>query len=477
MELIHPSPKQKQALDAVKKYKFVLYGGAMYGGKSYWIRWTLIALLVYYFRKYGKRGVTVGLFCEDYPALKDRHLGKVETEFPSWLGKLHSDHKAYGKCFILSSEYGGGVLAFRNLDDPSKYASAEFAAIAVDELTKNTLEKFTALRHRLRWAGITDTKFIAGTNPGSIGHLWVKRYWLDRVFPPEEQEADQFFYIPAKYSDNPYRDEGYEKTLASLPPKIAKAFRDGDWNTFEGQYFEEWNDKYNICDPFKIPEHWMKFIWMDYGYSAPACVHWAAIDERGVVYVYRELYVRMHGFTKLARKVMKMTPDDEKIERMIADPAIFAKTGHGGDEIPKSGAEEMFEATNGWLAFERGNNDRINGWGVMREYIKPQIIGEGKNAKMGAKLVYFKTCSSAIETTPTLVYDSVRVEDLDTKSEDHAADTDRYGLMDLMELFSKKEESDVEPGTTDEIFVNDIKAMKEEKEFEERERDVEWEEL
>lgn len=471
MELIHPSEKQALAFQKLKEFKFLLYGGAMYGGKSYFLRWALVVLLVFYFRKYSKKNVIVGLFCEDYPALKDRHLSKIDMEFPSWLGTMHSDHKSYGRSFILSEEYGSGVIAFRNLDDPSKYASAEFAAIAVDELTKNTLEKFIALRHRLRWPGIQDVKFLAGTNPGSIGHAWVKKYWMDRDFPPEEQESDQFCYVPAKYSDNPNKNPGYEATLSSLPPRLAKAFREGDWDTFEGQYFTEWSREWNTCKPFKIPAHWMRFLWMDYGYTAPSCVHWAALDEIGRLFVYREVYVTNHTYRALARKIVQMTPEWERDVlqgNMIADPAIFAKKGE--DEGEKSGAEQMEEETGGWLSFRRGNNDRINGWGVMREYMKPFKFDK----IVTSRLIYFDgLCPAAIRTIPALVYDSVRIEDVDSDGEDHAGDADRYGVMDVHELFSEKApQRPKERRTTEDIRRDDIKAIK--KEQEDEDGNVDW---
>jgi phage terminase large subunit len=120
--------------------KFLLYGGALGGGKSYFLRWILVRLLMTWFQTKGLRRVQVMLACEDYPSLKDRQLSKIGSEFPLWLGKSSSDHKDYGRCFILNDEYGGGVLCFRNLDDSSKYQSAEFAAIAVDELTKNDVD-------------------------------------------------------------------------------------------------------------------------------------------------------------------------------------------------------------------------------------------------------------------------------------------------------------------------------------------------
>ena len=187
-ELAHFTPKQKEADRLIDRFKYFLYGGAMGGGKSYLLRWKLLKLL-FRWAKQGHTGVVVGLFCEDYPALKDRHLSKIGKEFPKWLGKLHNDHKEHGRAFILNPEYGSGVIAFRNLDDPSKYASSEFAAEAVDELTKNQEDVFDDLRTRLRWPGIADVRFFAATNPGGVGHAWVKRKWLDGEH--DEHELDE----------------------------------------------------------------------------------------------------------------------------------------------------------------------------------------------------------------------------------------------------------------------------------------------
>jgi len=103
-------------------------------------------MLIRYYQQTGKKGIQVGLFCEDYPTLQDRQLSKLKFEFPEWLG-TYSD-KTHN--YTVKSEYGGGVIAFRNLDEISKYKSAEFAMIGVDELTQNPEEIFTFLRTRLR---------------------------------------------------------------------------------------------------------------------------------------------------------------------------------------------------------------------------------------------------------------------------------------------------------------------------------------
>lgn len=419
-ELVNWTSKQKEADSLVKLYKYILYGGAMGGGKSYWLRWELIKLLMYYFVHYGLRNVTVGLFCEDYPALKDRHLAKIKFEFPEWLGEYHAqDHN-----FVLGPEYGGGILAFRNLDDVTKYQSSEFAAEGVDEITKNKKEVFDFLRTRLRWPGIEDTKFIAGTNPGGIGHLWVKKLWMESIFEPGEKEKERFKFIRAIAKDNPHLPESYYTSLEGLPEKMKRAFVEGDWDVFEGQYFTEWRADIHVIEPFKIHPGWTRFVCGDYGYSKPSAIYWCAVDYDGNIYVYRELYGSGMTFKDLAKTIFQFTPRDEYINYWVFDPSIWNKRG----ESELSGAEMMYQVAaelKQTIEIVKGNNDRVNGWRVMREYLKP-YQREGKTI---AKIQFFKTCVHAIQSIPSLVYDSIRPEDLDSGGEDHAADSIRYGMM------------------------------------------------
>lgn len=220
-------PKQQEALEASKRFKYVLFGGSVGSGKSYWIRWSAVWWLMEYYAKYGLKGIRAGVFCEDYPSLQDRHLTKVKFEFPSWLGKFNeAKHE-----FTLAPEYGSGIIAFRNLDDPSKYLSVEFALIAIDEVNRNPKTTFDMLRSRHRWPGIKDVKFIAGCNP--LGEAWVKNMWVKRLFPPDEKEQYEFVYVPALPTDNPHLDESYYKGLESLPEVQRKAYLEGNWDAFD----------------------------------------------------------------------------------------------------------------------------------------------------------------------------------------------------------------------------------------------------
>lgn len=427
-KLINFHTRQQEAFDALSKFKYLLYGGAMGGGKSYWLRWTLVWYLCRLTKKYNLRGIVGALFCEDYPSLKDRQISKMAKEFPSWLGDMHADHKEYGRCFIAKPLFGAWVICLRNLDDSSKYKSAEFAVIAIDELTKNSKDTFDDLKTRLRWSGIEDfdCKFISGTNPGEVGHAWVKKWWIDRDFE-DEIDGSLFGFIQSKAEDNTHLDSGYLKTLDSLPDDKRKAYRDGDWDIFKGQFFQEFRRETHVIKPFAIPEYGKKIICGDYGFAKQSAVYWCYIDSDDNYIVYRELYKAGLTYEKLAEEIVSMTPDNEFIDYYVFDPAIWQRKGEDSDGF--SGAEKMMmkikELTKRTPPFIRGDNERILGWNLMREYLRPLLV----NGKKQAKLQIFEQCYNLIRTLPGLVYDSNRVEDCDTDGEDHAPDSLRYGLM------------------------------------------------
>lgn len=220
-------PKQKEAQEASKRFKFTLFGGSVGSGKSRWLRWMMVYWLMKLYSKYNIPGIRAGLFCEDYPALEDRHLSKVKFEFPEWLGVYNQQRHE----FTLKPEYGSGIIAFRNLDDPQKYLSVEFAVMGVDEINRNPKPVFDMLRSRLRWPGIRETKFLAGCNP--LGEAWVKNMWVKRMFPVEEKEQYEFVFVPALPTDNPHLPPEYYKSLESLPENQRKAYLEGNWDAFD----------------------------------------------------------------------------------------------------------------------------------------------------------------------------------------------------------------------------------------------------
>ena len=440
-DVIKPNPgtdgtigggKQFQFLEALTQFKYILYGGAAGGGKSYILRWGAVWFLIYMWMTYGVKKGKVGLFCTDYPSLTDRQVSRINSEFPAWLGQLHETRND-GLVFELHESWGGGMIMLRNLDNPKKYDSVEFMAIFVDELTENPERGrlavgnlFDELRKRLRWPDLPESvnlPFAAGTNPGGKGHGWVKRYWLDADFPPEMQPyAKQFKYIQALSTDNPHNPTDYRAILLSLPEPLRTAYADGDWGLFQGQYFQEWRTALHVCKAFTIPSYWKKFAAMDWGYAAPACILWFAVSPDAKVYVYRELYEARRTNEQLAQRAVELT-GGEQLQYRVLDPSCFPSEKE--IQVGKSDAEQLARA--GWPC-TKAANDRQSGWNQVREYMHWERDANGLYTRLPMVQV-FENCVNLIRTLPTLVFDAHNVEDLDTDGEDHAADPLRYGLM------------------------------------------------
>jgi len=424
--------RQQEAVHQLKsgQTKFLLYGGALGGGKSYFLRWMCVRRLLE-FAQQGFEGVPAMLACEDYPSLKDRQLQKISKEFPPWLGKMHQDHKTYGKSFILEPEYGRGVICFRNLDDSSKYQSAEFALIAVDELTKDTYETFVFLYSRLRWPGLDDnqTWFIAGTNPGGIGHGWVKQFWIDREFPEEWRTpvdfSQQFAFVPSKADDNPHLPPSYWAHLQTLPPNLREAFRDGSWNVFIGQAFSEFMRMHHVVeDNPPVPENAPLYMTFDWGFGKPFSIGWWWVDNDGRIFRFAEWY----GWTGVPDQGLRL-PDSEIVEGIvkreeqlgIADKAIVRLTGHdcfnrrpdhkGGGQGPST--SEVFQQQG--LILQKADSTRDLKIRAFRERLKVPVNDR-------PMLQVYAACKQFIRTIPTLIMDEHNPEDLDTDGEDHIYD-------------------------------------------------------
>lgn len=416
--------KQKQAWYTLmqQQCKYLLYGGAAYGGKSYFLRWAAIGLGMYYYAKYGIKNVPIGLFSEDYPTLKDRQVIKMKNEIPSFLGKLQ-ETRDEGYSFVATPEYGSFIILLRNLDDPSKYSSTEFAAILVEELTKNTRQTFDDLRFRLRYPGIDDPKFAAATNPGSVGHGFVKQLWVKPDPLNPDVEADTFFFVPALYSDNKFTTEGYVKQLDSLPEDKRRAYKEGNWDIFAGQYFSEWNDRLHICNPFMPDKNNIIVGGMDWGRTAPFAFHLAEVSKvkhEGVPFHRIKVFCEVYGTDKTPKewaekiheqlKFFNITVND--ISWIQGDPAMFTK----GNDNSLSIADQFVRES---IRIRPASNDRIGGWENIHNWLT--IAPDG--------LPYMQiaaNCLNAIRTVPELVHDENRIEDVDTEGEDHSPDALRY---------------------------------------------------
>jgi len=359
-----------------------------------------------------------------------------------------------------------------------KYLGAEIHVLLIDELTTFSETIYRFLRSRLRAPGIEipekyricsicgETqaahmdgggcgayrglfpRIICGSNPGGMGHLWVKRTFVDqgplRIRKVSDEEGGLMRqFIPAAIKDNPtlMRDEpDYNLRLRGLGNKeLVKAMEEGDWNVVAGAYFDTWQSSRHIIKPFVVPAYWTRIRSFDWGSRSPFCVLWFCVSDgqqlpdgrwypAGAMVCYREWYgikrdsegnfIDNVGLslenTRVAHGIKLREATDEKINDSVADPSCW--NFQGGPTI----AEQFASAKGASVMFRKADNNRLAGW----SQVKARLSGGD-----WPMLYFFDTCIHCIRTLPILQGDEHNPEDLDTAGEDHAADAVRYACM------------------------------------------------
>jgi hypothetical protein len=300
-------PKQIEASRVADAHRFTLFGGARGPGKSYWLRWYALRQLLNLHRQ-GIDHVSWGLFCESYPELQDRQTSKIVSEFPARLGEVR-DTKSHGLGFHLHEGYGGSVILLRNLDDPAKYKSSEFAGISVDELTLTPKRTFDMLRGSLRWPGVARTQFCAGTNPDGKHSAWVRQLWIERDFTGEGFEEllplrDEFAFVPALPTDNPFLSADYWHDLKTQPRQVREAWLEGSWYAKSSNVVYSDFDEGNLTDA--EPDLSQPFeVGFDDGYIDPRVLLLIQRTSTGVL-VFDEMYHSKHLEEVCVAEVIEM---------------------------------------------------------------------------------------------------------------------------------------------------------------------------
>ena len=397
---------EKQKLFFKSKKRFVGYGGARGGGKSWSVDRKAILLALRY------SGIKMLLLRRTYKDLERNHARELSTILQGFVNYNKQD-----KLFLFPN---GSLLELgycASERDVLQYQGQEYDIIFIDEATQFTEYQFETLTACLRGANDFPKRIYITCNPGGVGHEWVKRLFVSKRYK-ETENPDDYEFIPATVFDNKVlmeKDKGYVDMLNNLSDGLRQAWRDGNWDMLAGQYFSMFDRSVHTIEPFPIPPHWQRYRAIDYGLDCLACV-WVAIDELGNYYVYREYAESDKIISSGAEDILRLS-EGENIQYTVAPSDLWARS----QESAKSKADIFRE--NG-LTLIKGNNNREAGWLALAEMLKPVKTDEGTESK----LKIFKTCSNLIEYIPALQRDNKKPTDCMTEPHDitHLPDALRY---------------------------------------------------
>lgn len=451
---------EKQGMCFLSPATEILYGGAAGGGKSYLMRAAAI------FWCCAIPGLQVYLFRRHFGDLLTNHM-----EGPRSFHVMLEPLRQAGRVKIIKQVIkfdNGSRIYLRHLQHEKNvygFLGAEIHLLMFDELTTFTEKMYTFLRGRCRLGALKVPdeykglfpRIINGSNPGNIGHHWVKKYFVDK---PESKDSEDYRYvlrtmrkedggmlrqyIPAVMTDNPTlvdNDPDYINKLEGLgDPALVEAMKNGDWNIIAGAMFGSvWRKHLHVRAPFDIPSHWKIWRSADDGFANPAVTVWMAQNPRTeTIYVVKELHKCMMMPEDFAREVIRIDRELKVVDvdlngnpltprylDMILEGYIDSSAFDNTGSSPITRGKQMNNLGCRWKPVPKWPGSRIAG---IQEFFRRLSINH-KDPERKAGIQFFSNCVNCIRTIPALPRHATDVEDIMDDADDHDFDAVRYALQ------------------------------------------------
>ena len=422
----------------------IRYGGEAGGGKSE-------GLLMFALRRRMECPGSVGL--------------SMRRTFPDLDKSLIRKSQKYYRPFAKWSEAKrkwtfktGSIQEFgycENDKDVYQYQSAEYDDIEIDETTQWSEFMYLYMMSRLRsQSGKYKTMMRSATNPGNIGHLWVKARFVDVArdklfenYDPILKLKKTRYFLPAGLDDNtlmtPQARLEYRSWLAQLPEGERQMLMEGNWDYVVGAAFSELNRDIQGYDPkdYPVPK-WAKiFMSYDFGFGAPFSIGWWWMDYDGRMWRFAEWY----GWNGKPNKGLRMSPSEVakeifkieekmdikgRVSQRVAGPDIFSKTPNvrGGGQGPS--VAEIFSEHG--IFFLPGDPDRAQGKTQVHERFRVPDKFDRANPLTFPMMMVSYECLNWWRTVPVLKsgdWGTPRFDDVDDKQEDHCYDETKIACM------------------------------------------------
>ena len=422
------SPKQIQLADAALsgEYRYLLFGGAIRGGKSF----AAILLLFMLCRLYpGSRWAIVR---KDLPTLRRNTVPTITKVKPEgFAGALNqSDWSipcANGSVVFLFSE------SIKDDPDLDRWKGLEVNGFVLEEA--NELDErswFKAIERAGSWivpglAHQPPPLILLTSNP-AFG--WLKQTFYDRW--KVGQLDKPYFYLPATVHDNPYLTPEYLDSLKNLPDHEYRRFVEGDWSVAAGLALHEWSDAVHVmAHPMPCPPGWRVVAGMDWGIRAKSVIVLAYVGpDREILWRKEWVWTGKDAFEAGQDWGLSLLNSGLPFpEVVLADAAMWQKTGIGGKTVGQEFADGVTEAMGQWAPkvypAPHGPGSRkiklslikkMLGWGP---YLADGTLPQTRQPAMR---FVGPDCPYLVSSLPALPFHPNDSDDVDTKADDHGYD-------------------------------------------------------
>lgn len=315
------------------------------------------------------------------------------------------------------------------------------------------------------------------TNPSGPGHNWVKKRFITaaprgvvvkrevEIYNPQTEENEiavkTQVAIFGSYRENKYLPPEYVAELESITDEnLRKAWLYGDWDVTAGGAIDDiWRSGVHVLPRFAIPASWRLDRSYDDGSSHPFSVGWWAeadgteaeiILNDGTSYIFcpqpgsliqifewygcakdaKGEWIPNTGLKMSATKIAEGIKEREI--SMMFNGWIASQPWPGpADNRIRQVIDEELDTTEKlmskqgvrWIESDKSSGSRIIGLQLLRDRLEAAVKGEGP------AIYFMRNCVASIELLPTLPRDPIKLDDVDTKAEDHCYDMVRYRCL------------------------------------------------
>lgn len=331
-------PVQIDVLNAIKRWRYILYSGAVRAGKTLLLSNAAIQTCIEYPGAVGMLGSLTT------PQLTDVVFRVFKQELSLYQDAFKRQNIPIDIARIKSSKgdmkaifWNGSEVMFKPCDDEGKLRGLTLDFVGLDEPIDISKDIYNQLMNRISGGHVPNPFILLTTNPGSESHWIWQEFWANG--------SDEHKVFETTTYDNVLLPD-YKRFISSLEANLdedwIRRFLNGRWGAFSGQIYKNFSPTRHVanCANSKTVKDSISYYMggLDWGHTHPSCFLTLGITRHKKVYLMDELYQKGMTSRQLANEVHKRYKQyhHKKIYSDASNPDLILQTHDLGVPIEKA---------------------------------------------------------------------------------------------------------------------------------------------